>query len=121
MSHNTGYWVSFDSNLEAATQVSAELAGDWLITRKSSDRWDNTTASLSISTQSSHNLTGHPFALLAMGLEDPMPISDFSLIGIQVIEDAILQLDYTTTVLQRAIKFRCVVSHALLDRLAGDK
>ena len=94
MSNNTGYWISFDSNI-AATQVSAELVGEWLITRKSSDRWDNTTASLSISTQSSNNLTGHPFALLAMGLEDPMPISDFSLIGIQVIEDAILQLDYT--------------------------
>jgi len=94
MLKGVGYWVKSSGTPVSNSETTDGLVGSWDITRKSVGHWDNVTASLTVSTEGSHVLTGHPFALLPLGLKDQQPITKFELQDIQVIEEGILQLDY---------------------------
>jgi|GEM_PF-2177840 len=93
MEAGVGYWVKFDGLPPSPDEQSEGLFGNWAITRKSVDHWDNVTAALFISKEGSHDLTGHPFALLPLGLKEHEPISKFDLQNVEVIEEGVLQLD----------------------------
>ncbi|MCO4782727.1 MAG: hypothetical protein KC646_10425 [Candidatus Cloacimonetes bacterium] len=90
---NVGYWVNFES-VASTEDISTGLVGEWDITLKSSNPWDNTSAVLNVSNQYSTSLTGHPIIISELGVKGKDPVSKFEISNIQVIEDTLLQIDH---------------------------
>lgn len=95
MQENSGYWVKYDEEPPSNAVSSDQFVGTWHVVRKSSDSWDNASAMLTVSASGSITLTGHPFALLPLGIEDSAPVSRFEVQSVDLVEESILQFDLT--------------------------
>ncbi|PCJ17092.1 MAG: hypothetical protein COB02_14650 [Candidatus Cloacimonadota bacterium] len=88
------YWVSVNTTSNDSQEISSGLVGNWNITLKSANHWDNSTGTLSVSNEFSSTLTGHPILLSELGVKSNRAITKFEVSHLQIIEDSILQIDY---------------------------